>query len=60
MATSYRDPSPWHDLQRELEEVLLRLIDAPELDEPWRRRARLTAQLLALARQEGAEQTPSA
>lgn len=52
-----RDPSPWHIIiQHELERARLHLIDKPELSEPWRRRARLTLELLALVQQQQEEQ----
>ena len=41
-----------HALQRELANIRARLIDAPELSEAWRRKARLALGLLELARQE--------
>jgi hypothetical protein len=43
-----------HALQRALAGARARLTDAPELSEPWRRKARLVLELTELARQEEA------
>jgi hypothetical protein len=49
MTTPIHETHELHTLRRELEGVRARLIDAPELNEPWRRRARLVVELLAFA-----------